>query len=57
MSCPVFVGPDFDRVLVTSAFENMDEAARAADPHHGKTFLLDIGVRGRAEPRVRLGGA
>lgn len=56
-SCPVFVGPAFDRVLVTSAFENMDEAARAADPHHGRTFLLDIGVRGRAEPRVRLGGA
>ncbi|ADH87451.1 SMP-30/Gluconolaconase/LRE domain protein [Ancylobacter novellus DSM 506] len=56
-SCPVFVGPAFDRVLVTSAFENMDEAARAADPHHGKTFLLDIGVRGHAEPRVRLGGA
>jgi sugar lactone lactonase YvrE len=57
VSCPVFVGPDFDRVLVTSAFENMDEVARAADPHHGKTFLLDIGVRGRAEPRVRMGGA
>lgn len=57
VSCPVFVGPNFDRVLVTSAFENMDEAARAADPHHGRTFLLDIGVRGRAEPRVRLGGA
>ena len=56
-SCPVFVGPAFDRVLVTSAFENMNEAARAADPHHGKTFLLDIGACGRAEPRVRLGGA
>lgn len=54
-SCPVFVGAGFDRVLVTSAWEGMDEAARAADPHHGRTFLLDIGARGRAEPRVRLG--
>lgn len=55
-TCPVFVGRNFDRVLVTSAHEGMDEAARAADPHHGRTLLLDIGVRGRPEPRVRLGG-
>lgn len=55
-SCPVFVGAGFDRVLVTSAWEGMDDAARAADPHHGHTFLLDIGARGRAEPRVSLGG-
>ncbi|GAB4070497.1 SMP-30/gluconolactonase/LRE family protein [Ancylobacter sonchi] len=55
-SCPVFVGRDFDRLLVTSAFEGMDEAARAGDPGHGRTFLLDVGARGRAEPRVRLGG-
>jgi sugar lactone lactonase YvrE len=54
-SCPVFVGPAFEKVLVTSAWQHMDEVARAADPHHGKTFLLDIGTRGRAEPRVRLG--
>lgn len=55
-SCPVFVGPAFDRLLVTSAWENMGAALRAADPGHGQTFLLDIGARGRAEPRVRLGG-
>lgn len=54
-SCPVFVGADFRRMLVTSAFEDMSEAARAADPHHGRTFLLDVGARGRPEPRVRLG--
>lgn len=55
-SCPVFVGPAFDKVLVTTAWQHMDEEARAADPHHGRTFLLDIGAHGRAEPRVRLGG-
>ena len=54
-SCPVFVGKGFDRVLVTSAWEHMDADARAADPEHGRTFLIDIGATGRAEPRVRLG--
>ena len=56
-SCPVFVGPGYTRLLVTSAYEHMDAAARAADPEHGRTFLLDLGVRGRPEPRVLLGDA
>lgn len=55
-SCPVFVGPRFDRLLVTSAFQGMDAGARAADPGHGLTFVLDIGGRGGPQPRVRLGG-
>lgn len=54
-SCPAFVGRHFDRLLVTTAWEGMDEPARAADPHHGRTFILDVGAQGRAEPRVRLG--
>ena len=54
-SCPVFVGANFDRLLVTTAWQGMDEQARAADPHHGQTFILDVGARGRPEPRVRLG--
>jgi sugar lactone lactonase YvrE len=54
-SCPAFVGEDFSQMLVTSAYEGMDETARAADPEHGRTFLLDLKVRGRPEPRVRLG--
>lgn len=53
-SCPAFVGRDFSRVLVTSAWQDMDEAQRAADPGHGKTFLLDAAARGRAEPDVRI---
>lgn len=53
-SCPVFVGPDFRQLLVTSAFEGMDEAARAGDPHHGRTVLIDLGITGKAEPRVTL---
>ena len=53
-SCPAFVGPDFSRLLVTSAWQGMDEAARAADPEHGRTFLLEAAVRGRPEPDVKL---
>ena len=53
-SCPVFVGPNLDRLLVTTAWEGMDDAAKRADPHHGKTFILNVSAIGRAEPRVRL---
>lgn len=51
-SCPAFVGPGGSRIAVTSAWKGMDDAARATDPEAGKTFLLDVGVRGRFEPRV-----
>jgi sugar lactone lactonase len=54
-SCPAFVGHDLSRLLVTSAFEGMDDAARAADPGHGRTFLIEAGARGRPEPDVKLG--
>ncbi len=53
-SCPAFVGANADRMVVTSAWEHMDAAARAADPHAGKTFLLDIEVNGRHEPNVLI---
>jgi sugar lactone lactonase YvrE len=53
-SCPAFVGPDLSRLLVTSAWQGMDEAARAADPEHGRTFLMQAAARGRAEPDVKL---
>lgn len=53
-SCPAFVGPDFSRLLVTSAWQGMDKAARAADPQHGRTFLLEVAARGRPEPDVKL---
>jgi sugar lactone lactonase YvrE len=53
-SCPAFVGRDLGRLLVTSAWQDMDETRRAEDEHAGKTFILDVAVRGRAEPRVVL---
>jgi sugar lactone lactonase YvrE len=53
-SCPAFIGRDLGRLLVTSAWQHMDEAQRGEDRHAGKTFVLDVAVRGRAEPRVVL---
>ncbi|QOZ46438.1 SMP-30/gluconolactonase/LRE family protein [Bradyrhizobium sp. CCBAU 53340] len=53
-SCPAFVGPDLSRLLVTSAWQDMDAEARAADPQGGCTFLLEASARGRAEPDVKL---
>jgi sugar lactone lactonase YvrE len=53
-SCPAFVGTDLSRLLVTSAWEHMDEAARAADPEHGRTFVLEAGANGRPGPDVKL---
>jgi sugar lactone lactonase len=55
-SCPAFVGPDFSRLLVTSAWQGMTEESKRADPGHGRTFVLDVAARGRAEPDVRLAG-
>jgi sugar lactone lactonase len=53
-SCPAFIGEKADRLLVTSAWQDMDAAGRLADPHAGQTFELGITVRGRFEPKFRL---
>jgi sugar lactone lactonase YvrE len=53
-TCPAFVGQHLDKLLVTSAWQGMDEASRTADEHAGKTLVLDFPVRGRPEPRVVL---
>ncbi len=53
-SCPAFVGPNALAIAVTSAWKGLDEQAREADPHAGKTFLVERNVRGRFEPRVAL---
>jgi sugar lactone lactonase len=53
-SCPAFVGRDLSRLLVTSAWQGMDAAKRAADPNHGYTFILEAAARGRSDPDVKL---
>lgn len=49
-SCPAFVGPEGDRLMVTTAREGLSAEALAADPEAGSTFLLDHPVKGRFEP-------
>jgi len=56
-SCPAFIGRDFSRLLVTSAWQGMAEDAKRADPDHGRTFVLDVRVNGRPEPDVKLATA
>ncbi len=45
-SCPSFVGPKLDRMLVTSAWQGYTDAARANDPGAGFTYVIDGGFRG-----------
>src|SRR5690606_3164149 len=52
--CPARHRQDADRLAVTSAWSGMDAARRAADPQAGKTFLIDLPVRGRFEPCVLI---
>ncbi|MGU3359591.1 SMP-30/gluconolactonase/LRE family protein [Methylobacterium sp. M6A4_1b] len=53
-SCPTFAGPSLDRLLLTSAYEGMTPEERDADPQHGRTLLVPVGVRGLLEPAFRL---
>lgn len=49
-TCPAFVGDGL--IAVTSAFQGLDGAARAADPHAGKTILVETPVRPLFQPQV-----
>ncbi|MEI9417031.1 SMP-30/gluconolactonase/LRE family protein [Mesorhizobium sp. Cs1321R2N1] len=53
-SCPAFVGRNADRLAVTSAWKGKDDKQRQLDPQAGMTFVLDIPVNGRFEPRVLI---
>jgi sugar lactone lactonase YvrE len=49
-TCPAFVGDGL--IAVTSAFQNLDDAARAADPDAGRTILVETPVRPQFQPPV-----
>jgi sugar lactone lactonase len=53
-TCPAFCGTGLGDLAVTSAWQHMDEAQRKADPEAGKTYVVELGLRGRAEPSVAL---
>lgn len=49
-SCPAFIGKGASRMIITTAFEGMDDGARSADPQAGTTFELGIDVKGVFDP-------
>jgi len=54
VTCPCFVGERLDRIVVTSAWSGLSDEDRRKDPDAGKTFVVDVEMRGRADPPVLL---
>jgi sugar lactone lactonase YvrE len=50
-TCPAFAGPKAERMIVTSAARGRD---LGREPLAGQTFLIDLPMRGRFDPRVTL---
>ncbi len=55
ITCCAFGGPNLDVLYVTTASLGMDRDALAADPLAGRTFAIDVGIRGLPEPRFGSG--
>lgn len=53
-SCPAFVGKNLSRMAVTTANKLMSQEALNAAPDSGKTFVIDLPFKGRAEPDVHI---
>ena len=53
-TCPVFGGPDFSRMYVTTATQGLPGAGNAAHCEAGKTWIADTPVAGFPERRVVL---
>lgn len=47
VTCPAFGGPDLDELYITTAWEELSEEQRAAQPLAGGLFRARSGVRGR----------
>jgi len=45
-TCPAFIGPRAERLLVTSSREGLDEEALKKDPQAGYTYELGVTVKG-----------
>lgn len=53
-TCPAFGGEGLSTLYATSASVGLDAAARAAQPHAGGVFAMEIDVAGLADGEVRL---
>jgi sugar lactone lactonase YvrE len=47
---PAFVGPDLDRLIVTTARDELSAEQRARYPLSGRVFVADVGAVGRPAP-------
>ena len=54
ITCPIFGGPGFSMLYVTSAREGLDSGQLAAQPHAGALFAVDVRTAGL--PGLRFGG-
>lgn len=53
-SCPAFGGPGLSTLYVTTAAAGLPQEEHAVAPGQGRTYAVDLGVRGLPEPRVIL---
>ncbi|SES26084.1 Sugar lactone lactonase YvrE [Vreelandella subterranea] len=53
-SCPAFAGENLDRLYITTAQEGFTADQRREQPQAGGLFTCDVGVRGLADPLLRL---
>lgn len=53
-SCPVFAGPDLETLYITTAQEGLSAAQLAQTPTAGSLFAVRTGIKGLAEPPLRL---
>ncbi|SNY95712.1 SMP-30/gluconolactonase/LRE family protein [Halomonas sp. hl-4] len=53
-SCPAFAGENLDRLYITTAQEGFTADQRREQPQAGGLFVANVGVRGLADPLLRL---
>ncbi|SDO06710.1 SMP-30/gluconolactonase/LRE family protein [Vreelandella arcis] len=53
-SCPVFAGDNLAQLYITTAQEGFSAEQRREQPQAGGLFVADCGVRGLADPLLRL---
>lgn len=53
-SCPAFAGENLARLYITTAQEGFTADQRREQPQAGGLFTCDVGVRGLADPLLRL---
>lgn len=53
-SCPAFAGPDLKTLYITTAQEGFSAEQLAQEPTAGSLYVVEVGIKGLAEPPLRL---